>query len=118
MVRAIPVRRSFFIMRKSGLRTVGLFGVLALGANVALAWDYEGHRAVNQLALASLPANFPAFVKTPEAQERVAFLAGEADRWRNSPDLPLKHLNEPDHYIDLEELAQYDLKPEMLPVFR
>ena len=73
---------------------------------------------VNQLALASLPANFPSFVKTPEAQERVAFLAGEPDRWRNTPDLPLKHFNEPDHYMDLEELDHYDLKPEMLPVFR
>jgi len=28
--------------------------------------------------------------------------------------LPLKHFNEPDHYLDLEQLADYGLKPEML----
>jgi hypothetical protein len=84
----------------------------------ALAWDYEGHRVVNQIALASLPTNFPAFVRTPAAQERIAFLSGEPDRWRNTPDLPLKHFNGPDHYIDLEELALYGLKPETLPPLR
>src|SRR5882672_11497865 len=50
-----------------------LFAVVTLGASSSMlpAWDYEGHRLVNQLALASLPANFPAFVKPPAAQERV-----------------------------------------------
>ena len=89
-----------------------------LGFHSSWAWDYEGHRVVNQLALASLPTNFPAFVLTPTAAERVAFLAGEPDRWRNTPDLPLKHSNGPDHYIDLEALDLYGLNPEMLPVFR
>lgn len=85
---------------------------------LARAWDYEGHRAVNQLALASLPTNFPAFVREPAAAERIAFLAGEMDRWRNTPDLPLKHYSFPDHYMDLEELNDYGLQPELLPVFR
>ena len=68
------------------------------------AWDYDGHRLVNQLALAGLPAEFPAFVHTPAASERVAFLAGEPDRWKNLPDLPLRHENGPDHYLDMEQL--------------
>src|SRR4051812_11727147 len=93
-----------------------LLTFLHLGVRVASAWDYEGHRLVNQLALATLPTNFPGFVREPAAAERVAFLAGEPDRWRNTPDLPLKHFNGPDHYIDLEELTQYGLNPEMLPV--
>ena len=84
----------------------------------ARAWDYEGHRVVNQIAIETLPTNFPAFVFAPEARERIAFLAGEADRWRNTPDLSLKHCNGPDHYIDLEQLADHDLKPAELPVFR
>jgi hypothetical protein len=87
-------------------------------AHAALAWDYEGHRLVNQLALASLPTNFPAFVKEPAAAERIAFLAGEPDRWRNTTDLTLKHFNNPDHYMDFEELALCGLKPETLPPFR
>jgi hypothetical protein len=65
-----------------------------------------------------LPTNFPAFVREPAAAERIAFLAGEMDRWRNTPDLPLKNYSFPDHYIDIEELADYGLKSEMLPIFR
>jgi hypothetical protein len=91
---------------------------LIFGSLPLFAWDYEGHRTVNQLALASLPQAFPGFVRTPEAAERIAFLAGEADRWRNTPNLPLQHANEPEHYIDLEELDLYGIKPESLPIFR
>jgi hypothetical protein len=65
-----------------------------------------------------LPPDFPAFVHAPDAAERVAFLAGEPDRWRNVQDLPLNHVNGPDHYIDLEQLADYGLTPDALPVFR
>ena len=85
----------------------------------ARAWDYEGHRSVNQLALATLPTNFPAFALTPEARERIAFLAGEADRWRNSTnDLALSHCAGPDHYFDMEEIEDYGLTAATLPPFR
>src|ERR1051326_807583 len=103
-------------MKKTSLRT---FALLALGTISASAWDYEGHRIVNQLALASLPANFPAFVRDSAAQERIAFLAGEPDRWRNVPDeLPLGHASSPDHYLDMESLDEYGLTPSTLPMFR
>jgi hypothetical protein len=95
-----------------------LAGAAGFGVSSVRAWDYEGHRVVNQLALTTLPTNFPAFVREPVAAERIAFLAGEPDRWRNTPDLALKHCNGPDHYIDLEELTDYGLKPAELPVFR
>jgi hypothetical protein len=89
------------------------------GTPVARAWDYEGHRVVNQLALAALPTNFPAFVKTPEARERIAFLAGEPDRWRNiNDDQSLSHCSGPDHYLDLEELEDYGLTPQTAPTLR
>lgn len=98
---------------------------LCLLAPAAGAWDYEGHRVVNQLALAALPANFPAFVLTPEARERIAFLSGEPDRWRNqgdgrnpTDDVVLSHFAGPDHYFDLEQLEDYGLTPEALPIFR
>jgi len=94
-------------------------------AAIAHAWDYEGHRAVNQIALASLPTHFPAFVLTAEARERIAFLAGEPDRWRNQgdgrnpgDDLTLSHFAGPDHYFDLEELEGYGMAPQSAPVFR
>lgn len=86
---------------------------------LAHAWDYEGHRVVNQLALAALPANFPAFALTPQARERIAFLGGEPDRWRNiTNDQALPHANGPDHYLDLEELAAYGLTADTVPNLR
>jgi hypothetical protein len=92
--------------------------ILVLGAASAGAWDYDCHSLVNQLALASLPSNFPAFVLAPAARERIAFLSGEPDRWRNNADLSLRHANGPDHYIDLEELELCDLTPGRLPPLR
>ena len=97
---------------------VPLFCIIAFNAD---AWDYEGHHAVNELALASLPKNFPAFALTPTARDRIAVLAGEADRWRNETSvkngtgLALGHASGPDHYIDLEDLRLYGLTPATLP---
>jgi hypothetical protein len=95
---------------------VGLSTILLAGK--AAAWDYEGHYVINQLALASLPTNFPVFVFAPAARERIAFLSGEPDRWRNVSDLSLKQDNGPDHYIDLEELDRYGFTPGRLPPLR
>ncbi|MEO5804749.1 MAG: hypothetical protein ABIR24_14585 [Verrucomicrobiota bacterium] len=93
-------------------------GIFLLSTLTSFGWDYEGHRMVNQIALASLPTNFPGFIRTPANQERVTFLAGEADRWRNTSELPLKHFNGPDHYIDIDELEAYKLAPTSLSHFR
>ena len=93
---------------------LALLGILA----AARAWDYEGHRLINQLALDTLPKNFPAFVSTPAARERIGFLAGEADRWRNTPDLPLRHANGPDHFFDIELIEPYGLELSQLSPFR
>ena len=112
-LNAIPIK----IMKLSPLPTI--LSLLVMAAPLAHGWDYEGHRAVNQLALAALPTNFPAFVKTPEARERIAFLAGEPDRWRNVTNDPaLSHVSGPDHYLDVEELADYGLTPESVPALR
>ena len=95
-----------------------LAGCCTLVGQSVFAWDYEGHRLVNELALAALPKDFPAFAVTPEAQDRIAFLAGEPDRWRSTPNLELQHSQEPEHFFDLEELSLYGLTPETLPIFR
>jgi hypothetical protein len=97
--------------------------VLALFAGFAAplrAWDYEGHRIVNQLALASLPAEFPAFVREPANAERIAFLAGEPDRWRNVPDPVMRQSGGSwaDHYCDLEQIPQAGLDYGRLPSLR
>ena len=95
---------------RSRLRLAALC-LLAAPAMSAFAWDYEGHRIINQLALAGLPADFPAFARTPEATARIAFLAGEPDRWRNSADRSLQNDNNPNHYLDLEQLGWAGLDP-------
>ncbi|MDO8541093.1 MAG: hypothetical protein Q7S40_11705 [Opitutaceae bacterium] len=82
------------------------------------AWDYDGHRMVNQVALASLPREYPQFVHAVANAERLAFLAGEADRWRNVPDLPLKQYNGVDHYCDMEYIPEAGLDWATVPSFR
>lgn len=82
------------------------------------AWDYTGHRMVSAAAIVSLPEDFPEFARNEVADTRVQFLAGEPDRWRNLPDPALRHINEPDHYMDFEELERYGLTVKTLPDLR
>ena len=122
------IQRRFARLRKLNktMKSNLLIFAAALGACVfnAAAWDYEGHHAVNELALAALPTNFPAFALAPETRDRIAYLAGEADRWRNETSLrdgtglALGHASGPDHYLDLEDIYLYGLTPETLPPLR
>jgi hypothetical protein len=96
-----------------------LIVALLLPAAALQAWDYENHRIVNQLALAALPADFPAFVHEPANAERVAFLAGEPDRWRNVD--PWLRQNGPswnDHFLDVEQLEWAGLDARAVPSLR
>ena len=102
-------------MKRNIFTLVAALGMATFNAG---AWDYEGHHVVNELALASLPKDFGGFELTPALKSRIAFLAGEPDRWRNVSDLPLKHYNGPDHYFDLEDIALCGLTPETLPIMR
>jgi len=102
-------------MRPTRFIRPAILALLLIPAAVLQAWDYDGHRIVNQLALASLPKDFPAFVHEPAAAERIAFLAGEPDRWRNTSDLPIQNYNGVDHYLDLEELAEAGLDARTVP---
>lgn len=95
-----------------------LLPILFAAALRCHAWDYEGHRLVNLTALSLLPTNFPAWARTAEATERIGFLGGEMDRWRNTGHYPLRHANNPDHYLDLEDLEPLELSITNLPMFR
>lgn len=93
--------------------------VVLLAPTGASAWDYNGHRIVNQVALAALPKDFPAFVRKPANVERIAFLAGEPDRWRNLPaDQPLSQASGMDHYFDVELPVLAGLNIAKLPARR
>jgi hypothetical protein len=105
-------------MRSSACLRLFLIAAFLAAPGAVRAWNYPGHRLVNQVALASLPGDFPAWIHTPENAERIAFLAGEPDRWRNTHVELLQHYNGLDHYIDLEEIGYAGMDVATLPQFR
>jgi len=82
------------------------------------AWDEKGHVIVTELAIDDLPAGFPAWMRTAESRGRLCYLCAEPDRWRGQKSLVLDHINGPDHYLDVDDLALYGLTLETLPRFR
>lgn len=66
----------------------------------ALAWGATGHRMIGRIATESLPADLPAFLRTPQAIESVGELAREPDRWKASGRV---HDSDRDaaHFLDL-----------------
>lgn len=57
---------------------------------------------INRLAVASLPADVPAFLRTPEAINEIEYLGPEPDRWRSLAEPELNAAQSPDHFIDFE----------------
>lgn len=94
-------------------------GLAALLAVTASAWDFTGHRIVNRLALESLPADFPAFVREPDAVGRILHAANIPDRWRNvDPFLRQNGGSWTDHFCDIEQLPAAGLDPRTVPSYR
>lgn len=73
-----------------------------LHASFASAWGNEGHRIINRLAAASLPADAPAFLRSQAAIEEIEYLGPEPDRWRSPGEPELNAAQAPEHFIDLE----------------
>jgi hypothetical protein len=69
----------------------------------ARAWGNGGHRLVNKLAASSLPADVPAFLRSPEAINEIEYLGPEPDRWRSPAEPELVAAQAPEHFIDLEQ---------------
>jgi len=92
--------------------------VLAVAPAAARAWYEPGHRMVNQLALDSLPADFPAWIHEPATVDRIVFLSQEPDRWRRSRETLLQHYNGLDHFIELEQIGDAGLELASLTPFR
>ena len=103
--------------RPSTLSLVPL--ALLFAVSPVRAWDYDGHRIVNELAFDSLPANFPAFAREAGNRDRVIYLANLPDRWRNV-DPYLQHSGPAweDHFIDIEQLPDAGIDPKTVSSFR
>ncbi len=82
------------------------------------AWDAAGHRTITLLALDGLPADAPAFLREAQTRAMVASQACEPDRWRTVTIPELTHINNPDHYINLETLTKVGLSLDSLPRLR
>lgn len=83
------------------LALAGLVCVLAQPPS-AHAWGNGGHRMINRLAAGALPADVPAFLRSPEAAAEIEYLGPEPDRWRSSAEPELSAAQAPEHFIDLE----------------
>lgn len=90
---------------------------LALPA-AALAWDAIGHRAITFLALDGLDPSLPAWMRDPGARHMIGWNAAEPDRWRGTKSPFLVHENAPDHFIDIEDLAEFGMTLETISPLR
>jgi len=57
---------------------------------------------INRLAATTLPADAPAFLRSPAAVDEIEYLGPEPDRWRSPAEPELNAAQSPEHFIDLE----------------
>jgi hypothetical protein len=68
--------------------------------------------------LDGLRADMPAYLREPGIRTRIAEQAVEPDRWRGTHTVAIAHEANPEHYIDVEDLAPYGLTLSGLPEYR
>lgn len=88
---------------------------VAIAASPALAWDAYGHKLITVLAIEGMK-DAPAWVKAEKT--KAADNSVVADRWRSTKVSQLHHANNPDHYMDVEDLAAYGMTLETMPPLR
>lgn len=100
------------------MRFITPVSFLLCSTATAWGWGAQVHRDLTHLALEGLPADAPSWLREPDVRARAAFQSYQADRWRGWPSDTLKHVNDPDHYLDAELLAQFELSLDTLPKLR
>lgn len=106
-------------MRNRTLATLAVSLALAAGAP-AIAWDASGHQTIALLALDRFTrqTTIPAWLSEESTRRMIAWESGEPDRWRGLRTATLRHENEPDHYLDVEDLTPFGLTLRTVPVLR
>src|SRR5439155_23713755 len=87
-----------------------LLGVLAPSIGPVFAWGTKGHAMQARTAIRALPAELPAFFR--EAEEEMAFLITEPDRWRTSEQPALAETTGVNHTF------KWEVAPKPLPANR
>lgn len=82
------------------LATVSALALVATPVAVS-AWGSTGHRLVGVAAMRGLPADLPAFLRTPAAAADVGELAREPDRWKGGGQ-PHDRERDTAHFVDLD----------------
>ena len=82
--------------------TVLLVALVAGAPAQALAWGATGHRMVGQLAIEALPAELPAFLRTPQAAGDVGELSREPDRSKAAGKVHDSN-RDPGHFVDVAD---------------
>src|SRR5271168_4138776 len=90
---------TFFASVRSLTAAVVLF---LLHSTACFGWGSDGHRMINRLAAEHLPADLPAFLRSPAAVDEIEYLGPEPDRWRSPGEPELSNEQAPEHFIDLE----------------
>ena len=62
---------------------------------------------INRLAVSNLPADTPAFLKTPAAIDEIEYLGPEPDRWRSTAEPELNAAQSPEHFINMESTEPF-----------
>ena len=72
----------------------------------SLAWGVDGHHMINRLAGQTLPADVPAFLRSPDALDAMSYYAPLPDHWRSPAAPELTVATAPEHFIQLETVDQ------------
>lgn len=82
------------------LTRLALAALIAAAPSAALAWGNTGHRFIGEAAIAGLPAELPAFLRTPQAALDVGEYSREPDRLKGVGKL-FDNEHSPAHFLDL-----------------
>lgn len=90
--------------------------------SLAFAWDAPGHRAITRIGIEQFREKVTDSGAGWMAEEdwsiQIADLATMPDRWRNIKSPFLAHLNNPDHYLDVEDLTELGLSLQTIEPLR
>jgi hypothetical protein len=82
------------------------------------AWDAPGHRTIACLALATVDLRTAPWLGTADMRERILFQSNQPDRLRSRRSPVVRHLNEAEHYFEIDSLDRYGLTPGNVPPLR
>ena len=85
----------------------------------AFGWGADGHRMISTIAVQSLPAELPAFLRTQEAADEAGYLGPEADRERVAGH-SFDDEHSPAHFVDVNDDLTINGGPKLgaLPISR